>query len=89
MTDATVLEIAQRALVLAVSISAPVLGFGLAVGLAVAVFQAATQIHEMTITFIPKIVAVAVATAIFGHWMLSRLVSFTIDLLQSIPSLVR
>jgi len=83
------MEIAQRALVLATSICAPVLGFGLAVGLAVSIFQAATQIHEMTLTFIPKILAVAAALAIFGQWMLTQTVTFTTDLLESIPTLVR
>lgn len=89
MTDATALEIGQRALTLAVSLSAPILGFGLAVGLAVSVVQAATQIHEMTITFIPKVLAVALAVTLFGKWMLMQMVTFTADLLQNIPNLVK
>ena len=59
------------------------------VGFVVSIFQAATQIHEMTLTFIPKILAVAVALAVFGQWMLSKTVSFTTELLQSIPTLVK
>ncbi len=89
MTDATVLEIMQRALVLTVTISAPVLGFGLIVGLTVSVFQAATQIHEMSLTFIPKILAVAAAVAIFGQWMLAQMLSYTTNLIHSIPTLVK
>ncbi|HET6454773.1 MAG TPA: flagellar biosynthesis protein FliQ [Armatimonadota bacterium] len=89
MTDATALEIGQRALTLAVALSAPILGFGLAVGLAVSVVQAATQIHEMTITFIPKVLAVALAVTLFGKWMLTQMVTFTADLLTNIPNLVR
>lgn len=89
MTDVTVIEIAQKSMVLAISLCAPVLGFGLAVGLAVSIFQAATQINEMTLTFIPKILAVVVAIAIFGQWMLTQTVSFTSELLQNIPSLVK
>ena len=89
MTDATVIEIVQRALVLAATICAPVLGFGLVVGLIVSVFQAATQIHEMSLTFIPKIIAVAAALAIFGPWMLRLIVTYTSTLLENIPSLVR
>lgn len=89
MTDATVLEIAQGALTLAFLMCLPVLGFGLVVGLIVAVFQAATQIHEMTLTFIPKIAAVAVALVLFGPWILSRLVGFATGLLESIPTLVK
>jgi len=89
VTDATVIDIAQKALTLSFLISLPILGFGLVVGLIVAVFQAATQIHEMTITFIPKIVAVATALVIFGPWILARLMNFTSNLLGSIPDLVK
>jgi len=89
MTDAAALEIGHRALTLAVSLSAPILGFGLAVGLAVSVVQAATQIHEMSITFIPKVLAVALAVVLFGKWMLTEMVTFTGDLLTNIPNLVK
>jgi len=89
MTDSTAIDIVQKALMLAFVISLPALGFGLVVGVIVAVFQAATQIHEMTLTFIPKIAAVAVALILFGPWMLNRMVTFTSDLLVSIPTLVR
>lgn len=89
MTDATVLEIAQRGLVLAATISAPVLGFGLVVGLVVSIFQAATQIHEMSLTFIPKMVAIGIAFVIFGQWMLVKMLSFTSGLLESIPRIIK
>ena len=89
MTDSTVLDITQKALVLAVTISAPVLLAGLIVGMIVSVFQAATQIHEMSLTFIPKIIAVAITIVIFGQWMLGQMLSFTTGLLQSIPTLVK
>lgn len=89
MTDATVLDVTQKALILAITISAPILGAGLVVGLMVSVFQAATQIHEMSLTFIPKILAVAVAVAILGPWMLRQMLTFTSGLLESIPSLVK
>jgi flagellar biosynthesis protein FliQ len=89
MTDATVLDVTQKALVLAITISAPILGAGLIVGLMVSVFQAATQIHEMSLTFIPKILAVAVSVAILGPWMLRQMLTFTTGLLESIPSLVK
>lgn len=88
MTDATVLDIMQKALILMITISAPILGFGLVVGLIVSIFQAATQIHEMSLTFIPKILAIAAALAIFGPWMLHQVLSFTTGLLESIPTLV-
>lgn len=89
MTDVAVIEIMRRALVLAITISAPVLGFGLIVGLMVSIFQAATQIHEMSLTFIPKIIAIAVAIAIFGQWMLTQVVNYTSNLINSIPTVVR
>ncbi|MDO8586198.1 MAG: flagellar biosynthesis protein FliQ [Armatimonadota bacterium] len=89
MTDATVLDITHKALMLAVMVSAPVLCAGLLVGLIVSIFQAATQIHEISLTFIPKIIAVAVTIVIFGQWMLNQMLSFTTGLLQSIPTLVR
>lgn len=89
MTDTTVLDIGQKALILTLTVCAPILGFGLIVGLIVSVFQAATQIHEMSLTFIPKMIAVAVAIIIFGPWMLTKVVTYTSNLFQSIPALVR
>lgn len=89
MTDAAVLELAQRALMVGIVVSAPVLGFGLVVGLLVSIFQAATQIQEMTLTFVPKILAVLAAVVIFGPWMLGSVVRFTANLLTSIPEIVR
>lgn len=87
MTDAGVLELVQRALAVGLMISAPVLGVGLVVGLAVSVLQAATQIQEMSLSFVPKILAVGAAVVLFGPWMLRSMVTFTTKLLVSIPSL--
>ena len=89
MTDSMVMDICQKALALALMLCAPLLGFGLVVGLVVSIFQAATQIHEMTLTFVPKIAAVTVALVVFGPWMLHQVVSFTSNLFQSIPALVK
>lgn len=89
MTDTTVLDIAQKALTLVLMVSAPLMGLGLTVGLLVSVFQAATQIHEMTLTFVPKLLAMAAALIAFGPWMLKQCMSFTTTMLQSIPSMVR
>ena len=89
MTDSTVIEIMHRALLLAAMVSAPVLVTGLVVGIVVSVFQAATQIHEMSLTFIPKMIAVAVAIVVCGPWMLTQTITFTSGLLQSIPALVK
>jgi flagellar biosynthetic protein FliQ len=89
MTDTTVIDIGQKALMVTLTVCAPILGFGLIIGLVISVFQAATQIHEMSLTFIPKMIGAALALVIFGPWMLQQVVSYTTNLLQSIPSLVR
>ncbi len=85
----TVMGIGKGALELAVALAGPVLIFGLIAGLAVSIFQAITQINEMTLTFIPKILATVAALALFGPWMLTRLVTFTTGIFTSLPSYVR
>ena len=85
----TVIGIGRSALELTLALAGPVLLFGLVAGLAVSVFQALTQINEITLTFIPKIVATAAALVFFGPWMLARLISFTTTLFQSLPAYVR
>ncbi len=87
--DAAVMHIGQKAIVVALILCAPVLIVGLIVGLLVSIFQAATQIQEATISFVPKIIAVVGACVICGPWMLKILVEFSRDLLTSIPQLVK
>ncbi|NLN77799.1 MAG: flagellar biosynthesis protein FliQ [Armatimonadetes bacterium] len=89
MTDSGVLELAQRSVMMALMLAAPVLGFGLVVGLLVSVFQAATQIQEMTLSFVPKILAATAALVLFGPWMLRSMITFTTKLLTTIPHLAR
>ena len=89
MTVETVIAIGRSALELTVALAGPVLLFGLVAGLGVSVFQALTQINEITLTFIPKIVATAAALVLFGPWMLARLITFTTTLFQSLPDYVR
>ncbi len=74
---------------MALLLCGPVLLAGLVAGLAISVFQAMTQINEMTLTFIPKIAATAAALVLLGPWMLTRLVAYTTTLFQSLPSYVR
>lgn len=88
MTDAGVLDLAQRAVMIALMICAPALGLGMIVGLTVSIFQAATQIQESTLTFVPKILAVVAAIVIFGPWMLRSMITFTSKLFISLPNLV-
>jgi len=88
MTPETVMTIGQHALEMTMLLAAPLLLVALAVGLLVGIFQAATQINEMTLSFIPKLVGMAVALMIAGPWMLRELISYTRALIESIPSLV-
>jgi flagellar biosynthetic protein FliQ len=88
MTPETVMTIAQRALEITLLLAAPLLIVALLVGLLVGVFQAATQINEMTLSFIPKLLGMATALVIAGPWMLKELVGYTRALIESIPSLV-
>lgn len=87
MTTQYVLGLGREALMLTLLISAPMLGLGLLVGLVISIFQAATQIQEMTLTFIPKIVAVALALLVFLPWILAKMVDYTTALFNSIPML--
>lgn len=89
MTPDTVMSIGQDALKLTVLLSAPLLLTALAVGLAISLLQAATQVQEMTLSFIPKLIAMAIATLFAGHWMLIMAIDFTHRLYTSIPSLIR
>jgi flagellar biosynthetic protein FliQ len=83
-----VLELCTQALELALRVGLPLLVVGLVVGLAVSVFQAVTQIQEQTLSFIPKILALAGVLIVLGPWMLNQLLSYTSDLWTSIPSMV-
>ena len=88
MNQDTVSHLATKAMVITLEIAAPFLLVGLAVGLLVSIIQAATQIQEQTLSFIPKIVATGAVIAIGGPWMLSELVGYTTALFTSIPTLV-
>ena len=78
----------QNGLYMLLMISAPLLLTALAVGLIVGIFQAATQINEMTLSFIPKLLAMAAVLAITGPWMIKSLVEYTRGLIESIPGLI-
>jgi flagellar biosynthesis protein FliQ len=88
MNAQMVLTMGQDALLLLLMVSAPVLGAALIVGLLVSLFQAITQIHEATLAFVPKLVAVIAVFAIAGPWMLTMLVEYIRRTLESIPSAV-
>ncbi len=88
MSPETVMTVSQRALEMTLLLSAPLLLTALLVGLLVGIFQAATQINEMTLSFIPKLVGMSAALLVAGPWMLKQLVAYTTALIQSIPQLV-
>jgi flagellar biosynthetic protein FliQ len=89
MTPQNVVDLGREALTITLMISAPPLLAGLAVGLTISIFQAVTQIQEFTLTFIPKILAVFVATMIFLPWMLQVFLGFTTNLFIQIPALAK
>lgn len=88
MTPETVMTIGRHAIETTLLLSTPLLLTALLVGLLVGVFQAATQVNEMTLSFIPKLLAVGAALLLAGPWMLKLLVNYTRELITSIPSLV-
>jgi flagellar biosynthetic protein FliQ len=88
MQPETVLTLGQQMLEVTALLSAPLLIPALIVGLLIGMFQAATQINEMTLSFIPKLVVVGIALVLLGSWMLTTLVSFARELYMSIPNLI-
>jgi flagellar biosynthetic protein FliQ len=88
MNPQTVLTLGQEALLVLLMVAAPVLGTALLVGLLVSLFQAITQIHEATLAFVPKLIAVIAVFAIAGPWMLTMLVEYIRRMLEAIPGAV-
>jgi flagellar biosynthetic protein FliQ len=87
MTEDFVVNLFREAFYTAMLVSAPILLISLFIGLLISVFQAATSIQEYTLTFVPKLIAVAVVTVLFLPWMMDVLVNFTVNLFQHIPTL--
>ncbi|MEL7310367.1 MAG: flagellar biosynthesis protein FliQ [Pseudomonadota bacterium] len=88
MSEASILAIGQQALWVTFLIAAPLLLSALAIGLLVGMLQAATQINEMTLSFIPKLLVLGLALLVAGPWITTTLVDFTRELITSIPSLI-
>lgn len=89
MTPEFVVEFAKEAILLTIYLSMPMLGLGLAVGLLVSIFQAVTQIQEMTLTFVPKILAVFLGLLFAAPWMLEKVTTFTVHVIENIPMYIR
>ena len=88
MNQDVVISLSMEAIQISLKIGLPLMLVGLVVGLLVSIFQAVTQIQEMTLTFIPKILALGVVMAVMGPWMLSELLTYTENLYKGIPGLV-
>lgn len=88
MTPEVVMSMGQRALEMALMLAAPLLLTSLLIGLMVGVLQAATQINEMTLSFIPKLLGMSTILVVAGPWMLKELIGYTRLLIESIPSMV-
>jgi len=87
MSQEMVVTIGREALTLTLMVSGPMLLFGLIIGVLISIFQAVTQINEMTLTFVPKIIAVAAALLLFLPWMINLIVDFTNRMFALIPTL--
>jgi len=89
MNQAFIIDFAMESMKITLMLSAPMLGFGLVTGLVVSVFQAVTSIQELTLTFIPKILAVFLAMIIFFPWLLQTMISFTSKILINFPEYIQ
>lgn len=88
MNPETVVQIAKEAIEITLYISLPIMGVGLVVGLLVSLFQAVTQIHEMTLTFVPKIVAVLLSLLFLLPWMMQKMIFYTEQLITQLPRFI-
>lgn len=88
MNSEAVMSMTYSAMIVALSMAGPILLVTLLVGLIISIFQAATQINEMTLSFIPKLLAIGITLAILGPWLISTMVDYMQSLLRQIPSLV-
>jgi flagellar biosynthetic protein FliQ len=87
LDSAMVIDIGREALLVAIMVASPMLGIALVVGLIIGVFQAATSINEMTLSFIPKIAALVAVLILLGSWQISVIVDFTRKMFERIPTL--
>jgi flagellar biosynthetic protein FliQ len=88
MNQDVVINLAMQAMQLALKVGGPILAVGLVIGLVISIFQAVTQIQEQTLSFIPKIIGLAVVVIVAGPWMLGQMLTYTEELWSSIPTMV-
>ena len=87
--DTSVVEIAVQTMIICAKLCAPILVISLAIGLVVSLFQSVTQIQEITLTFVPKLIGIGLVLMLSGHWMLGELIGFTNHLFDMIPRLLQ
>jgi len=89
MNDSDIVHLGMQAMLVAGKLAAPALVTALVIGFAVSLFQSATQIQEFTLAFVPKVIGVAIALLVCGHWMLTTMITFTHELFAGIPQLLK
>lgn len=89
MSQETVLDWGRQSMMLIIQVAGPIVGAGLVIGVAVGVFQAATQIQEQSLTFVPKMAALMGVLLLTGGWMMTKMVEFTRAAIMSLPNVVR
>lgn len=89
MNETFVMTLGRDALMMSLALGAPMLGVSLVVGLVVSLFQAVTQINEMTLTFVPKLLALILVFIFLGPWMLQQIIHFTVKLFEMLPYMVQ
>ena len=86
MTDTDILHIALQTMIVSAKVAAPILVVTMVIGFAISLFQSLTQINEITLTFVPKLIGVGIALLVSGNWMLHTLVTFTTNMYLDIPN---
>ena len=89
MDESSIIYIAQEALKIVIYVSAPILLISMIVGLIISIFQATTQIQEQTLTYVPKILSVIAAIALFGSWMLRVLIEYTQNIFTNMNQFIK
>ena len=84
----SVMELGRNAMLISMYLTVPLLGASLIIGLIIAIFQAATSINEMTLTFVPKVAVIGAVLIFAGHWMIAKLTDYTQALIENIPYLI-
>lgn len=89
MTDTNIINIAVQTLLIIAKLASPILVVSLVVGFAISLIQSVTQVQEMTLTFVPKLIGVALVVMISGNWMMAEIIAFTRHMFDLIPELLR